>query len=136
MIPSNLKNILIFKPGAIGDLLHITPVINALKTLAPHASITLVVNSKVTTSLFTNNPAVDNVLIFNKFGDQKRWAGVFAFRTLLTSKKFDLLLNYQRSNLKGWVALSGALPCRVLVYHKMKQQTIHAIVDHLRPLAA
>lgn len=132
----NYQQILIFKPGAIGDLLHITPVINALKSLMPQASITLIVSSKVTASLFADNPAVSEVLIFNKKGEQKSLSGLLAFRRRLQAKKFDLVLNYQRSNLKGWIALSGALPCKVLIYHKMKRRTIHAIVDHLRPLAA
>ena len=130
------KQILIFKPGAIGDLLHITPVINALKSLMPDASITLIVSSKVTASLFADNPAVSEVLIFNKKGDQKSWSGLLAFRKQLRAKKYDLVLNYQRSNLKGWLALSAAFPCTVLVYHKMRRRTIHAIVDHLRPLAS
>jgi heptosyltransferase II len=130
-----LRNILIFKPGAIGDLLHITPVVRALRVLAPEASVTLMVGSRVTASLFADNPLVDEVIIFNKKGDERTWAGVFAFRRRLRAKRYDLVLNYQRSNLKGWLALSGTFPCRLLVYHKLRGKTIHAIVDHLRPLA-
>ena len=129
------NKILIIKPGAIGDLLHITPVVRALRALFPSASVTIMVGSRVTASLFTDNPLVDEVIIFDKKGEQRTWGGLFALWRRLRVKKFDLVLNYQRSNIKGWVLVTAAFPCRVLVYHKMRRKTIHAIVDHLRPLA-
>lgn len=132
---TDFRNILIIKPGAIGDLLHITPVIRALKSLAPAASITVMVSSRVTASLFTDNPLVNEVVIFDKRGEQRTWRGVFALRQRLRPQRFDLVLNYQRSNIKGWFLVMAAFPCRVLVYHKTRRRVIHAIVDHLRPLA-
>lgn len=129
------KNILIFKPGAIGDLLHLTPVVRALKGLYPEARITMMVSARVTASLFVDNPMVDEVLIFDKKGEQRTWKGVFTLRRRIREKRYDLVLNYQRSNIKGWVAITGALPCRVLVYHKSRGKTMHAITDHLRPLS-
>jgi len=130
------KKILIFKPGAIGDLLHITPVIRELRALAPAASVTVMVSSRVTASLFTSNPLVDEVIIFDKKGEQRTWAGVYSLWKRLRKNHYDLVLNYQRSNLKGWALVSAALPCRVLVYHKSRGRVIHAVADHLRPLAA
>jgi len=129
-------NILIIKPGAIGDLLHITPVVRALRSLYPDAKVTIMASSRVTASLFTDNPMVDDVVIFEKKGEQRTWGGVLALWRRLRVKKFDLVLNYQRSNVKGWALVTAALPCRVLVYHKTRRRVIHAIVDHLRPLAA
>jgi ADP-heptose:LPS heptosyltransferase len=129
-------NILIFKPGAIGDLLHITPVIRELRTLLPDAAVTVMVSSKITASLFTGNPLVAEVLIFDKKGEQRTWRGVFSLWRRLRQKKYDLVLNYQRSNLKGWALVTAAFPCRLLVYHKTRGRLIHAVVDHLRPLAA
>lgn len=129
-------SILIIKPGAIGDLLHITPVVRALRAMAPEASITIMVSSRVTASLFTDNPLVDDVVIFEKKGAQSSWSGMLSLWRILRSKKFDLVLNYQRSNIKAWALMTAAFPCRVLVYHKMRNKVIHAIFDHLRPLAA
>lgn len=132
---AKVSNILIIKPGAIGDLLHMTPVIRALKGIYPDASITIMVSSRVTALLFADNPMVDEVVIFDKKGEQKSWGGVFKLWKRLRPKRFDLVLNYQRSNLKGWALVTAAIPCRVLVYHKTRGRVIHAIVDHLRPLA-
>lgn len=131
-----VENILIIKPGAIGDLLHLTPVIRALKGLYPEAAITIMVSSRVTATLFTGNPMIDEVVIFDKKGEQRTWGGVFKLWKRLRPKRFDLVLNYQRSNLKGWALVTAAIPCRVLVYHKTRGRVIHAIEDHLRPLAA
>ncbi len=127
--------ILIIKPGAIGDLLHITPVIRVLKALSPDAEITVMVSAKVTASLFAGNPLVKEVIIFNSKGEHRKWSAVFNLWRQLRGKKYDLVLNYQRSNVRGWALVTAALPCRVLVYHKTRGKVIHAIVDHLRPLA-
>ena len=134
-MPHHVSNILIIKPGAIGDLLHMTPVIRALKGLYPDARITIMVSSRVTATLFANNPMVEDVVIFDKKGEQRTWGGVFKLWKRLRPKNFDLVLNYQRSNLKGWALVTAAIPCRVLVYHKTRGKVIHAIEDHLRPLA-
>lgn len=130
------RNILIIKPGAIGDLLHITPVVRALRALAPEAKVSIMVSSRVTASLFADNPMVHEVFIFEKKGEQSTWAGVLALWRRLRPKKYDLVLNYQRSNVKGWALVTAAVPCRVLVYHKTRGKVIHAILDHLRPLAS
>ena len=129
------RNILIIKPGAIGDLLHITPVVRALRGLYPAATVTIMVSSRVTASLFTDNPMVADVVVFEKKGEQRTWGGVLALWRRLRTRKYDLVLNYQRSNIKGWALVTAALPCRVLVYHKTRGKVIHAIMDHLRPLA-
>jgi heptosyltransferase-2 len=129
-------NVLIIKPGAIGDLLHITPVVRELKALAKNVSVTIMVGSRLTAALFAGNPLVDEVIVFDKRGEHGTWGGLLALWRRLREKRYDLVLNYQRSNLKGWMLVTAALPCRVLVYHKSRRKVIHAVVDHLRPLAA
>jgi hypothetical protein len=57
--PRNLyRNILIIKPGAVGDLLQMTPVIRALRTYSPDSVITLMVGFGSTAALFRNDPSV------------------------------------------------------------------------------
>jgi 3-deoxy-D-manno-octulosonic-acid transferase len=59
LLPSVRRyNILIIKPGAIGDLLQLTPVIRALHGKYPGARISIMVGSAATASLFTHNPLV------------------------------------------------------------------------------
>lgn len=127
-------NILIIKPGAIGDLLLIAPVVRALRDTYPSARVTLMVSSKGTASLFSHNPLVDDVIVFDRKGEHRSWGSLFQLWRRIREKKFDLVLNFQRSNLKGWLLVTAALPCRILVYHKAKRRTVHAVVNHLETL--
>ncbi len=135
-VRDEIANILIIKPGAIGDLLHLTPVIRALKERFPRARVTMLVGSRLSATIFENNPLVHESIVFEKKGAHKSLNGLIGLWKELRSKRFDLVLNYQRSNLKGWFLASSAFPCRVLVYHKSRKRMIHAVENHLEPLAA
>lgn len=129
------RNILIIKPGAIGDLLHLTPVMRALKGLNPAASITILVGSRVSASLFENNPDVSEAIVFERKGEHRSLRGLLSLRRRLRERRFDLVLNFQRSNLKAWLLASAAFPCQVLVYHNARGRVVHAVVNHLETLA-
>jgi lipopolysaccharide heptosyltransferase II len=132
-----VKSILIIKPGAIGDLLQITPTIRELKKRMPNARITIMVGIEGTIPLFTYNPHVAEVLVYDRKGRHK---GVAAFCRLLwqiVSTRYDVVINFQRSNIGIWLITLAALPLKVLVYHKTRTRRIHAVLNHLetiRPL--
>jgi len=128
-------NILIIKPGAIGDLLQLTPVIRALKSRFPQAGISLLVGSPSTAELFKYNAHVRETLVFDKAGAHKSFRALLQLWRLLRVKKYDLVVNFQRSNLKTWFLASAAFPCRVLVYHKARTRTVHAVVNYLETVA-
>ena len=128
------KNILIIKPGAVGDLLQMTPVIRALKAYSPEAKLSMVVGSEITAALFKNDPRISETVIFEQDGRHRSLSSRIALWRRLHSKGYDLVLNYQRSNLKTWFLASAALPCRVLVYHKAKSRVVHAVVNYLETL--
>ena len=126
------RNILIIKPGAIGDLLQMTPVIRALHASSPAAQITLVVGSGSSADIFRYNPHVADVLVYDR-----RRTNLGRLWAELRRRKFDLVLNFQRSNPRSWILASAAFPCRVLVYHKSHETGVHAVVNYaqtLRPL--
>jgi lipopolysaccharide heptosyltransferase II len=129
------RNILIIKPGAIGDLLQLTPVIRALKEKFPAARISLVVGNLPSMGLFRHNPLVSEVIVFDRKGEHRSWSAFAALWRRLHAAHYDLVLNFQRSNLKGWLLATAAFPCRVLVYHKSKDRNVHAVVNHLETLA-
>ncbi len=128
-------NILIIKPGAIGDLLQLTPVIRALKSRYPQAGISLLVGSPSTSELFKYNAHVRETLVFDKTGTHKSLRALLQLWRLLRGNKYDLVINFQRSNLKTWFLASAAFPCRVLVYHKDRTGTVHAVVNYLETVA-
>lgn len=128
------KNILIIKPGAVGDLLQMIPVIRALTAYSPDAKISMLVGSEITAALFKNDPRISETIVFERDGGHRSLSSRFSLWKYLHNKGYDLVLNYQRSNLKTWFLASAALPCRVLVYRKAKNRTVHAVVNYLETL--
>jgi heptosyltransferase-1 len=104
-------NILIVKLSAIGDVVHALPVAYALKQCFPGARITWVVE-KPSYDLLTNNPYIDEIIIFDK-PRLKKLSGFRdyapSFVRLLKSRRFDLALDLQALFKSGAIAfLSGA----------------------------
>lgn len=130
----DFKNILIIKPGAIGDLLLMTPVIRALKSKYPSATVSLMVGSVATAQLFRFNPSVRETIIFDKKGTHRSIHATAGLWRSLRQKKFDLIVNFQRSNFRAWFLASASFPCRVLVYHKSRSRNVHAVVNYLETL--
>jgi heptosyltransferase II len=129
------SNILIIKPGAIGDLLQMTPVIRALKVKYPEAAVSLLVGSSQTAGLFTYHTAVHEIIVYDKKGKHHSFSALLDLWRQLRRKGYDLVINFQRSNMKTWFLTSAALPCRLLVYHKSRNRNVHAVVNYIETLA-
>ena len=112
-----LTNILIVKLSAIGDVVHALPVSHALKKCFPAARITWVVE-KPSYDLLTNNPYIDEILVFDK-PQFKSLAGLWrhapAFVRLLRSHHFDVALDLQAIFKGAAIAYFSGAPQR-LVY--------------------
>jgi len=128
-------NVLLFKPGAIGDMLQLSPVFRALKSRYPDCRITLMAGDDASAELFAHNPLVNEVLVFDRRGRHRSWRAFLRFRSEVRRRRFDLVVNYQRSNPKGWLLISAALPCRILVYRKARRRVVHAVENHLEAVA-
>lgn len=128
------NKILIIKPGAIGDLLHISPVLRALKDHFPDALVDIMVGSRATKCLFEHNPHIRRVLHFDRKGDHRSLRAFAALWHDVQGEQYDLVINFQRSAFKVWLLVMAAFPCRVLVYHKSRHRGIHAVVNHLETL--
>lgn len=128
-------NILIIKPGAIGDLLQLSPVIRALNKRLPQARITILVANSASVDLFRYNPLVNETLIFDKRGVHRSWSAFGQLWTELRRRRFDLVINFQRSNLKAWLLAAAAFPCQILIYQRSSEPNIHAVTNHLQAVA-
>ena len=113
----NFKNILIVKLSAIGDVIHALPVACALKQTYPDARITWVVE-KAAYDLLTNNPYIDEIIIFDK-PKFKSLAGLlsngYKFSKLLKSHNFDLAIDLQGLFKSAAISYLSGAPNR-LVY--------------------
>lgn len=117
-----MKNILIVKLSAIGDIVHALPVASALKRHLPACRITWVVE-KAAYELVAGHPYIDEVILFDKpkfksfFGLLRHAPG---FILALRKRRFDVALDLQgllKSALIAW--LSGA--ARRFVYENSRE---------------
>ncbi len=92
-----MKNVLIIKLSAIGDVVHALPVSAALKETFPDAKITWVVEPPAY-DLIKMNPCVDKIILFRKkdFRTLKGFAKLFLpFRREIQSETYDAVLDLQ-----------------------------------------
>src|SRR5512139_3305865 len=128
-------NILLVKPGAIGDLLQLTPVLRALHAAFPETRLSVLVGSRATAALFARNPCVHETIVFDRRGEHRSVGAIASLWRRLRRNRYDLVVNYQRSNVKAWLLCTAAFPCRVLVYRKARNRVVHAVVNHLDAVA-
>jgi heptosyltransferase I len=91
MIDVPLRRVCIVMMSAVGDAVHVLPVINALKQHSPAVHITWVLQPGPAT-LVRGHRSVDEILVF----DRSKGVGAFAdIRRALASREFDLVIDLQ-----------------------------------------
>lgn len=104
MTAEKLDRVCIIMMSAIGDTVHVLPVVNAIKRQHPSSHITWVLQPGPAT-LVRGHPAVDEIILFD------RSKGIRAFREVISelrSRQFDVLINLQVYLKAGIItALSG-----------------------------
>ena len=83
--------ILIVRTDRLGDVLLSTPVIKALRQKFPQAYISMMV-SPYTKDTLEGNPALDEIITFDKDAKNKGWLATLKFSQALRKKKFDLAI--------------------------------------------
>lgn len=126
------KKILIIKPGAMGDLLQLTPTIRTLRKRFTDAHIDILVGNSASVDLFRHHPDIADILVYDRRGEHRSFSALLSLWKKLNNRSYDLVINFQRSNMKTWFLTSAALPCRILTYHKTRKKVIHAVLDHLK----
>lgn len=100
-----MDSICVVMMSAVGDAVHVLPVINAIKRHRPTARITWVLQPGPA-SLVRGHPAVDDIVTFER---GRGWRAFADVRRELTRRRFDVLLDLQVYFKAGMVtALSGA----------------------------
>jgi len=112
------RRILIFKPSAIGDVVHTLPILGLLKRRWPEARISWLV-TPVCAPLVEGHPLVDEVILFNRKRFGHAWRSPTAmtafFRSLrlLREKQFDWVVDFQGLFRSGLMTLATGAPVRV-----------------------
>jgi heptosyltransferase I len=85
------RRICIVMMSAIGDAVHVLPVVTALKRHEPDARITWILQPGPA-SLVRGHPDVDEIIVFEK---GRGWHGLVALRRQLATREFDLAIDLQ-----------------------------------------
>ena len=91
MIDTPLRRVCIVMMSAVGDAVHVLPVINALKRHSPHVHITWILQPGPAT-LVRGHRSVDEILIFDR---SKGWRAFEDIRRALAVREFDLVMGLQ-----------------------------------------
>jgi heptosyltransferase I len=91
MIDARLERIGIVMMSAVGDAVHVLPVINALKRHAPSSRITWMLQPGPAT-LVRGHRHVDEIVLFDR---SKGWRAFTDARRELASREFDVVLDFQ-----------------------------------------
>jgi heptosyltransferase I len=90
-VPQPLRRVCIVMMSAVGDAVHVLPVINALKRHAPGVHITWILQPGPAT-LVRGHRSVDEILIFDRSKGRRAFLDV---RRELATRPFDLVINLQ-----------------------------------------
>jgi heptosyltransferase I len=90
-VPGPLRRVCIVMMSAVGDAVHVLPVINALKRHSPGVHITWILQPGPA-SLVRGHRSVDEILIFDR---AKGLAAFNDMRRTLGARRFDLVINLQ-----------------------------------------
>ena len=91
IVSARLDRIGIVMMSAVGDAVHVLPVLAALKRHAPESKITWVLQPGPA-SLVRGHPLIDDIVLFDR---TKGWHAFADVRHELAQRPFDLVLNFQ-----------------------------------------
>ncbi len=104
-----LDRVLIVMMSAVGDAVHVMPLIHALKAYRPSMHITWVLQPGPAT-LVRGHPLVDEVIVFDR---ARGWRAFLDVRRALASRRFDLVLALQVYFKAGIVTRLAHAPVRL-----------------------
>ncbi|MBS3142926.1 glycosyltransferase family 9 protein [Candidatus Woesearchaeota archaeon] len=105
--------ILIFKSGAIGDVLMTTPFLRALREKYPKANIVYCVGRYSAIAL-KNNPRINKLMTFDEVVVFKKSVfGLLHLRNGIKKERFDISFNLDRSGLSNLFLASCLIPVRI-----------------------
>ena len=104
--------ILITRTDRIGDLVLTTPLFKALREKFPKAWIAAVVFLEHR-EIVQENPYLDEVILYDKKGNERGLWGQFRFSQKLRSKKFDAVVHGHGTNRMHLAAWLAGIPMRI-----------------------
>ncbi len=108
----NYKRILLIRTDRIGDVLLTTPAIEAVRKKFPQAHISVMVRP-YTKDIVDENPYVDEVILYDKYGKDKSITANYLFSRKLKKRKFDIAVIFHPTNRTHLLTYLAAIPMRI-----------------------
>lgn len=111
-MPNELKNILIMKPSALGDIVLALPALAALRKSFPNAKISWLVRPEFA-PLLENHPYLNEIILFDRktlgkaLSQKKAFGSLFSLIMQLRREKFDAIFDFQgllRTAIMAWLS--------------------------------
>jgi heptosyltransferase-2 len=107
-----MKRYLVIQTAFIGDAILTLPLIQALNRAEAEASVDVLVIPR-TSGLFSNHPAVDEILIFDKNGRDRGLTGLQRVARLITQRQYETALVPHRSIRSALLPWLSRIPTRI-----------------------
>ena len=91
LVDAQLDRVLIVMMSAVGDVVHVMPILHALKAHSPTTHVTWVLQPGPAT-LVRGHPLVDDIVVFDR---SRGWRAFADIRRALSGRRFDLVLALQ-----------------------------------------
>lgn len=106
------EKILLVQTAFIGDVVLTTPLIKAVKKKFSNSKLSVLVIPQ-TAELLMNNPYVDEVIVYDKRGQEKSLHAFFQLVNKIKQEKFDLALVPHRSYRSSFLVFLSKIPERI-----------------------
>lgn len=111
-VPWRVKRILIRSTNWIGDIVMISPALSALRRRYPEARIEIVAIPRVAPCLEAN-PAIDEVLRFDRRGADRGVRGLLRLARRLRGRRYDMAVLFQKAAGAALAARLAGIPIRI-----------------------
>jgi heptosyltransferase-1 len=111
-MPNEMKNILIMKPSALGDIVLALPALAALRKSYPNAKISWLVRPEFA-PLLENHPYINEIILFDRkhlgkaLSNTKAFGSLFSLIKQLRQEKYDAIFDFQglfRTAFLAWLS--------------------------------
>lgn len=106
------EKILLVQTAFIGDVVLTTPLIKAVKKKFSNAKLSVLVIPE-TEGLLKNNPYVDEVIVYDKRGQEKSLHSFFQLVNRIRQTKFDMAIVPHRSYRSSFLVFLSKIPTRI-----------------------
>ncbi|MCB2185078.1 MAG: lipopolysaccharide heptosyltransferase II [Deltaproteobacteria bacterium] len=110
--PATPGRILVRAANWVGDAVMTLPALEALHAACPQAAITVLAKPWVA-GVYAPHPAVAGVVVYDKEGAHKGWAGLRRLARELAAREFDWAVLWQNAFEAAWLTRLARIPVRV-----------------------